>query len=325
MKSLVIETAFLGDAIISLALAEAIKNCNSDAEITYLVRPEAAELLAYAPAADRIVSYDKYGGESGLTGIKKKAGELNQYHFDVIFSLHTSKRTGLLLDKLHAARKIGYGEFATLTDKVAERTGIQRSARAVSLAAPIYHNIDLATLPKLDVSSVQIPVELPDAPLVSIAPGSVWMTKRWLPERFAEVANALDRIGHVIAFIGSPADRATMDEVRRHLTVPHIDLVGRTSISESAAVIARSRLLIANDSAPVHIATALRVPSVVLFGPTVKEFGFAPPAELGVICEKVGLWCRPCTSHGSAECPIHTHECMTNISVSEVLAETCLF
>ncbi|MFI5264903.1 MAG: glycosyltransferase family 9 protein, partial [Candidatus Kapaibacterium sp.] len=77
--------------------------------------------------------------------------------------------------------------------------------------------------------------------------------------------------------------------------------------------ISHSDLLISNDSAPVHIATATGTRSIVIYGPTVPEFGFAPPPDLGQIIQNEGLWCRPCASHGSNECPIHTHECMTSI------------
>lgn len=327
MNALVIETAFLGDAILSVALAEALRQHEPDARITYLVRPESAALLAYAPAIDHVITYDKYGEESGVQAITRKAEELNAHKFDVVFSLHESHRTRMLLEKLSASRKIGYGEFAALTDKVATVASIQRTARAVSLLKPLYSTIDLNALPKLDVGSVAVPDELQDvlSPIVAIAPGSVWKTKRWPPEYFASVAHALSADGNAVVFIGSPQDMQAMQEVRPLLTSSHIDLVGKTTIAEAAKVISRSKFLVANDSAPVHIATALGIRSVVMFGPTVRQFGFAPPESLGVVVEHGGLWCRPCTSHGSHECPIHTHECMTALRPEQVIAATRKF
>src|SRR5688572_3946009 len=127
MNALVIETAFLGDAILSVALAEALRQHESDAKITYLVRPESAALLEYAPSIDHVLTYDKYGEESGVQAITSKAEELNKLKFDVVFSLHESQRTRMLLDKLTAPKKIGYGDFAALTDKVVAIPNIKRT------------------------------------------------------------------------------------------------------------------------------------------------------------------------------------------------------
>ncbi len=94
--------------------------------------------------------------------------------------------------------------------------------------------------------------------------------------------------------------------------------MAKTSLQELVSIISFSDLLISNDSAPIHIATATRTPSITIYGPTVPELGFAPPPGLGRIIQVQGLWCRPCTSHGSNDCPIHTHQCMTNIDPETV-------
>jgi heptosyltransferase II len=323
MKALVIETAFLGDAILSVALAEALKQSDPSAEVSYLVRPESRELLQFATAIDHVIAYDKYGAESGLKAITNKADELNRIGFDIVFALHESQRTGMLLEKLTAPRKIGYGKFSSLTDHATAPAAIQRSARSILLLRPLYPNVDLKVLPKLDVSAVPFPDELKDisAPIAVIAPGSVWKTKRWPPTYFASAAEQLVEREFAVVFIGSSQDVETMKEVKALITTPHINLVGKTTIAQAAVVISRSKFLLANDSAPVHMATALGVPSVVVFGPTVREFGFAPPIELGTVVEHSTLWCRPCTSHGSNDCPIHTHECMTGIVPEQVLSQ----
>ena len=93
MKVLVIQTAFLGDAVISLSLAEELHRLAPDSHISYLVRPEVAPILKLSPVVDKVITFDKYNTESGLSGIRKKALELNAEGFDVIFNLHGSKRT----------------------------------------------------------------------------------------------------------------------------------------------------------------------------------------------------------------------------------------
>ena len=98
-----------------------------------------------------------------------------------------------------------------------------------------------------------------------------------------------------------------------------LELTGRTSLAESAGVIAASTILVANDSAPTHIAVAVGTPVLTIFGPTLPAFGFAPPPGAGEVIEVEDTWCRPCASHGSDTCPIYTHECMAQITVDMVV------
>ncbi|HEY6172011.1 MAG TPA: glycosyltransferase family 9 protein, partial [Candidatus Kapabacteria bacterium] len=97
------------------------------------------------------------------------------------------------------------------------------------------------------------------------------------------------------------------------------NFAGILDIVSSGAIISHSKLVIGNDSAPIHIATACGVRSVEIMGPTIQDFGFVPPLELGTIVEQEGLWCRPCNSHGGDTCPIYTHECMMDITSEMVL------
>jgi heptosyltransferase-2 len=170
-------------------------------------------------------------------------------------------------------------------------------------------------LPKLTVPPALTPKEILRVEnLVTIAPGSAWETKKWPWAYYAEVGKKLIGEGKIVAIIGGRADAETAHKIENSIDDKRvINFAGKLTLLESASVISRSKLLISNDSSPVHIATAVGTRSVVLFGPTVPAFGFAPPPVLGRVVELEGLWCRPCTSHGSRECPTHTHECMKGI------------
>src|ERR1051325_4378325 len=130
MKALVIQPAFLGDAVISLSLTEELRRLRPDAYIAYLVRPEAGPLIELSPSVNKVFTYDKYDSESGIRGIDKKAAELNEEGFDVIFTLHTSKRTRMLLKRLNAPQKVGYGGFEELTTHLNDEP-IRQTSRAV--------------------------------------------------------------------------------------------------------------------------------------------------------------------------------------------------
>jgi len=155
---------------------------------------------------------------------------------------------------------------------------------------------------------------------VALAPGSQWATKRW--PYFPELARAL--AGEVpLAIVGGPGDRADARAIRNALGtgVPLADGVGRLSLLGSAELIRRARLLVSNDSAPVHLASAMGTPTVEIYGPTAPIFGFAARAPWSRVVEPDPLPCRPCHKHGPAVCPLVHHKCMRDTAIGRVLAE----
>jgi len=319
---LVIQPAFIGDAVISIALAEALLAVEPQARITFLVRPESAGLLRYAPAISTVIAFDKYGEESGAAGIKKKAAELNQQQFDAIFCLHSSKRTIELVRLLNSPIKVGVLQSEVFTHYALSQGGDDASMKGVRVASAIYPNIDISTKQRLALPQDLIPKSLVDLPrpLVGIAPVSVWKTKRWKASGYVAVAEQLLKQGKSVALLGLRNEiNSDIDYFDNLLGINKLNLLSKLTLAETAASISVLDLLITNDSAPIHIAVATRTPVVSIFGPTVPEFGFAPREEDGKVVSVEKLWCRPCASHGSNECPIHTHECMEAISVNMVL------
>src|SRR5205809_5107536 len=108
MRALIIETAFIGDTIVSLGLAREIKRVRPDAFVAYLVRPESVSLIRVCPDVDEVIAFDKYGSEAGAQGLKRKAAELNAKTIDTVFALHSSKRTQRLVSELNARTKVGF-------------------------------------------------------------------------------------------------------------------------------------------------------------------------------------------------------------------------
>jgi heptosyltransferase-2 len=149
---------------------------------------------------------------------------------------------------------------------------------------------------------------------VVLAPGSVWPTKRWPMERFRALAERLVQSGHRVVVIG---DASTHGGVGEHERIA--DLSGRTTLREAAALIACARAVVANDSAPLHLASLQGIPVVGIFGPTIPEFGFAPYGP-GSTVVQVRQPCTPCSIHGTQKCPIGTHRCMTDVTPQMVLS-----
>jgi heptosyltransferase-2 len=154
------------------------------------------------------------------------------------------------------------------------------------------------------------------APAVAIAPGARWATKRWAPERFAAVADALAGQGASIVLAGGPGDRAVLDAVRWAMRAPVAADLSRLPVDGLAAALAGVRLVVANDSGPVHLATAVGTPALALFGPTSPlRWGPPPPGR----ALSLALDCAPCSNHGSDACPEGHHRCLGDLAPEAVL------
>ncbi len=161
-----------------------------------------------------------------------------------------------------------------------------------------------------------------DGEIIAVAPGSVWGTKRWPSGSFAELVQKIltSRAKARIVLIGSPAETGTAQEIvdkNQGCSDRLCNLVGTTSLQDLRRIFPRVKLLIANDSSPIHFASAFSVPTIGLFGATIPEMGFGPTAP-GSKVLGVKLRCRPCSDHGPKQCPLGHFQCMKTLSVDSV-------
>jgi len=120
-----------------------------------------------------------------------------------------------------------------------------------------------------------------------------------------------------VVVVGGVEDVPLAQELCQRLRVPVLDSTGKLSLMHTAALLQQCRLLLSNDSGLMHMATALRVPVVAIFGPTVQEFGFYPFKACTQVIS-ADLPCRPCSTKGSARCPRGHHQCMQQVTVAQV-------
>ena len=325
MNALIIETAFLGDAIISLSLAHELKRLDASARVTYLVRPGIEEVIGSSPDVDQVITFDKHGSESGIAGVEVKAKELSELGFNALYLLHASRRSQALASRIQCNVKIGFEAMthAGLTHAVADSGWMNRYQRAILPLRAIFPDAELRSLPHILPPLVPLlaPFLYRWKKIVALAPGSAWETKKWGDEKYFELAQKLTTREIGVIVIGGEEERMLAMSIREACPEKTVlDLAGRANFLVSMAAIAGSSLLVANDSAPTHAAVAVGTRVLTIFGPTVPAFGFAPPDGCGEVIELPTLWCRPCAPHGSHVCPIYTHECMNGIGVSEVVA-----
>ncbi len=320
-RILIIQTAFLGDVILTLPLVQVLKQNLHDSKIDFLCIPSTAVLFKHNPLISKLIIYNKRGGDS-FRRIKKEV----KHKYDIVISPHRSVRSSLIAYFSKARKRISFDKSSFnffFTDKVRYVSGIHEIQRNLSLLRPL--GIDESNIVKpelfLDIDErSKIANMFTDEKinksddLVAIAPGSVWFTKRYPKEKFAELLNLLKNTNSKIFLIGGEAD----SELGKFLISNYenkniINTIGKLSILESAELIQRCRVLLTNDSAPLHIANSVGTKVISLFGATIPQFGFFPYGENDIILETEGLACRPCTIHGGKTCPINTFICMHNI------------
>ncbi len=327
----VIQTAFLGDLILTLPLVQSLKRNLSPEAIDVVVVPSAAGLLAGHPAVNAVIPYDKRGSDSGLQGILRQAGRLRRNRYDLAVVPHRSLRSAGLVWLAKIPRRIGFDTSSArwlYTDVVTYAANEHEVVRNAKLLEPLGFKVTGKELPSLYPSAEDRSVAerflssngmAAAGNLIAIAPGTIWNTKRWLPERYAELAKRLVGDGLAVVLLGGGDDRELCERIKNDVASGRIvSSAGKLSLLQSASLLQRCRLLISNDSAPMHIAVAVRTPVIAIFGATVPEFGFAPCGERDVVIEAKGLACRPCSIHGGDQCPIGTFDCMTAISGDEV-------
>ncbi len=155
------------------------------------------------------------------------------------------------------------------------------------------------------------------SPAVAIAPGARWATKRWPADRFAAVADALAAEGCAIVLCGGPSDRDAFAAFRAATRARIAADLSFLPVDALAAALARVQLLVACDSGPVHLASAVGTPALAIFGPTSTE-RWGPPSPGRALA--LGLACAPCSNHGGDYCPEGHHRCLSDLAPEAVLA-----
>lgn len=320
--ALVIQTAFLGDVVLTTPLLAALSQRHAAVDV--VTTPAARPLLETHPAVRRALAYDKRGRDRGPAGILRLARALRAARYDIAYLPHRSLRTALLARLAGVPQRVGFADGWPLL--YTEARPRPRDAHEVDRLLALIGAPSGAFAPRLYPTAEDgcivdelLGVGGIGTAFVALAPGSIWATKRW--PYFRELATELAGRTAVVV-VGGPDDAELGEAIRDAVTRAGgraLNACGKATVRQSAALIARARLLVTNDSAPQHFATAVGTPVVALFGPTVVEFGFGPIRDGDVALGVAGLSCRPCSAHGPRVCPLGHHRCMKDLSIASVL------
>jgi heptosyltransferase-2 len=326
--TLVVQTAFLGDVILTTPLIAALSQAGP---VDVVTTPLGAEVLAHNPRIRETIVFDKRGRDSGPLGLVAMAFALRARQYRRALHAQASIRSALLTRIAGIPERIGFESAAGrrfYTARVPIADGPHHVQKLLALAG--INSTGTAPRPEVfpsaaDGAVVDAFLEGAGAagrgtrePLIALAPGSVWATKRW--PGYAELAAALVAGGVARpVIIGSDADATLASEIVAASQGRAIDATGRLTLLQSAELLRRTRALVTNDSAPLHLASAMNTPTIAVFGPTVPEFGFGPLADRSVVAGVTGLDCRPCDRHGPMKCPLGHWRCMRDLSAPDVL------
>jgi heptosyltransferase-2 len=324
---LIIQTAFIGDVILTTPLIEVLKKEYPDTEIDFLTIPASKVLLDTNPKIREVIVFDKRGKDKGLRGLMQCANRLKQKNYDLCLTPHRSLRSALLSGNTRAKVRIGFNRSAlklAFTHIVKYESRYHEIERNLSLLSAIglYKKIVYPAIyenaeDKKKVQSFFKTKNIENDIIFAVAPGSVWPTKRWPEAYYLEFCQILSSKGIQVILIGGAEDRELCNRISEKLSLVH-NSAGYFSLRESYYLLKKCSGILTNDSAPLHLGMAAEIPVFAIFGPTVPEFGFAPFGAKSKIFEINNLKCRPCAIHGSKKCPIKTFDCMNNLQPANI-------
>lgn len=315
LKVLIVNLMQIGDLVLTTPVFRAIKSAHPNFFLAAAVNLQFADLVKFNPFVDKLFTVDK----RSLISLAKNIADIRAENFDLCINLNRSERASAIAALSGAKRIVGYSKpgFSLAFDTVCpnlKRVMHQIHSHFKVLDAAGLGNLSIPS-PDVFIGNTRLNLHLPDK-LVAFNVGASWPSKRWLPCYFANVAVSLIQRGFHVAFLGSKADIPIVDECLAFIPDKSnvLVLTGKLSLLELAAFFDYCRLLITNDSGPMHIAAARNCPAVAIFGssPTV---GFTPWHPRHIVIKSPAP-CHPCYNHS---CPRGDLLCMKSIPPQLVL------
>lgn len=322
----IIQTAFLGDVVLTLYLAQAIKDFHHTSVLTFVTTPLGSTVASVSKAIDNIITYDKKGLQKGFDGIKRVSQMLQERNIECIIAPHRSLRTSVLTFLSNPKFSVGFNKnaFSILYSRrikyLKHYHEIERNLsllNAFNIKEPGSYSSIIIDLDIHEADKTYVETKLKfnnleeNRKLIAIAPGSVWLTKKWLEEYFIEVINKFNELDFNAILLGSQQDFDVCQRISNKTN--SINFSGEMTIPQVIHLLTKTQLLITNDSAPTHLAGLVKCPTLTIYGPTSPIFGFYPRGQFDKSVEIDSLKCKPCAIHGSNECPMKTHSCMKDL------------
>lgn len=313
---LVIQTAFIGDAILASSVIEKLHLFYPQARLTILVRKGNESLYAEHPFLHEVLAWDKKKGK--YKSLMQMLRLIRRRRFDTVINLHRFASSGFLTAFSGAPYTAGYNKnpFSFLfNQKSPHKIGDGR--HEVERYNDLIESITDKTVvkPRLYPTFQQFTRVEPyvQNPFVCMAPSSVWFTKQLPKEKWIDLCNAVPG-QQAIYLLGGPGDKALCEEIKSKSGHPSVHiLAGELSLLESCELMKHAAMNYVNDSGPLHLASSVNAPVTAFFCSTVPAYGFFPLSANASVIEVSGLPCKPCGLHGYKACPKGHFNCGKDI------------
>jgi ADP-heptose:LPS heptosyltransferase len=326
-RILIIQTAFIGDVILSTGVIEKLHRFFPEAKIDFLLRKGNESLFIGHPFINQVLIWDKQ--KKKIINLFHLIKKIRQHQYNYVINFQRFASTGIITALSGAEKTVGFNKnpfsfffskrFKHIIGKKDQpKHEIERNNDLIAFLTD-----NIAEKPKLYLQNN----ELNDVkkykltPYICIAPTSVWKTKQFPSEKWIEFINQIDNI-EKIYLLGAQSDFFPSEIIKEKIK-PEIvveNLCGKLTFLQSAALMQDAKMNYVNDSAPMHLASAVNAPIAAIYCSTIPEFGFGPVSKTSYIIEsKENLYCRPCGLHGYKECPEKHFKCAYSINSQQLL------
>ena len=310
--------------ILATPVLEALHQTFPDTSIDILVKSGMEGLFRSHPFLHDVITWDKKTGK--FRNLFKILGKIRKTKYDAVINVQRFALTGILVALSGSKNRIGFMKnplslFFTESVQHIIREGMHETGRNLMLvesltgSSPVKPRLYPTVTDMVRTAVYKSPV------YYTISPASLWFTKQYPAEKWLEFIRYIPP-SQKVYFLGSKNDAELCEGIIRKSVHPGcVNLAGKLDFLESASLMKDARMNFTNDSAPMHLASAVNAPVTVIYCSTVPAFGFGPLSDdSGIIEIKEALYCRPCGLHGFPSCPEKHFRCATNINVDQLVA-----
>ncbi|NIA31884.1 MAG: lipopolysaccharide heptosyltransferase II [Actinobacteria bacterium] len=328
-KILIIRASSIGDILLATPLLRLLRRQFPSAETAIVIKKQFTDLVRTNPNINNVIVFDSTGGLKELGRIRR---EIKKQHFDIIIDIHQNFRSYywrvFQKARIYSFKKYRIKRFLLV------RFGWNFYKKII----PVYRRY-IDSVKELGIEDDEQGLEFfPDKsvcestmailaeqgfqakkPTIAIAPGASFANKRWPWDHFAAVAQKLGTEQNAkVLLLGGKDDATITQQITGKCGKQVTDMAGKLDLMQTACALAACQLIITNDTGLMHLANALKIKTIAIFGPTTRELGFFPDERISTVIENNNLTCRPCTHIGSDKCPKKHFRCMKDIRPEDV-------
>jgi len=329
-KILVIQTSFIGDSILTLPMIQTLKKRFPESTVDVICIPSTVEIFSASPFVDKVIVLEKRGKHRSIFGLWSFIKELRKNSYNRVYSTHRSLRSSFIIMNLNIHETFGFSNaslqhvYKNLVEYIPSHHEARRNLDLIGFN--LYEGWKI--LPELNISN-KIEAKIQnylsdiniDGNLISVAPGTVWNTKKYPQEYFEVLIRFLIDNSYKVILTGGEREKLLCNTIKEKFNGKVSSSAGIFSLVETVELYKRTKLLITNDSATTHLGMCADIPVLTLYCSTVPEFGFYPYNSRSSFLSIDDLYCKPCGIHGYEKCPVKNFACGYNLKPEIVISK----